>query len=49
MLPRPSAETNHQYWLDATREVHVATAPAFGLIAVRDLYDLSQTSRAGRV
>lgn len=49
MLPPPSAEANHQYWLDATRDVHVATAPVFGLIAVRDLYDLAQTLRAGRL
>jgi hypothetical protein len=39
MLPAPSADTNHRYWLDATRDVHVAMAAACGLIAVRDLYD----------
>lgn len=49
MLPRPSAETNHHYWLGATRDVHVATAPVFGLIAVRELYDRAQTLRAGRL
>ncbi len=49
MLPPPSAETDHKYWLDATRDVHVATSPVFGLIAVRDLYDRVQTMRAGRV
>ena len=49
MFPPPSADTNHRYWLDATRDVHVATAPVFGLIAVRDLYDRAQTLRAGRV
>ena len=49
MLPPPSADTNHRYWLDATRDVHVATSPVFGLIAVRDLYDRAQTLRAGRV
>lgn len=48
LLPRPSAQANHRYWLDATRDVHVATAPVFGLIAVRDLYDRAQTMRAGR-
>jgi hypothetical protein len=49
MLPPSSAETNHRFWLDATREVHVPTAPVFGLIAVRDLYDRAQTLRAGRL
>jgi hypothetical protein len=49
VMPAPSAEANHQHWLDATRDVHVATAPVFGLIAVRDLYDLPQTLRAGRL
>ncbi len=49
MLPPPSAETNHRYWLDATRDVHVATSPVFGLIVVRDLYDRVQTVRAGRM
>lgn len=49
MLPPSSAETNHRYWLDATRDVHVATSPVFGLIAVRDPYDRVQTMRAGRM
>ena len=29
--------------------MHVATAPAFGFISVRDLYDKAQTLRAGRL
>lgn len=49
LLPRPSAEANHQYWLDATRDVHVATAPGFGLIFVDDLYDRARALQAGRV
>lgn len=49
LLPRPSAEANHRYWLDATRDVHVATAPAFGLILVPDLYDRGRSLQAGRV
>lgn len=49
ILPRPSAEKNHEYWLSNTREVQVPTAPVLGLIAVRDLYDREQTLRAGRV
>ncbi|MCC5860168.1 MAG: hypothetical protein JJT90_18605 [Ectothiorhodospiraceae bacterium] len=49
LLPRPSAEANHQYWLNATRDVHVATAPGIGLITVPNLYDRSQSLQAGRV
>lgn len=48
VMPAPSAETNHQYWLDATRDVHVATAQAFGLVLVRKLYDRAASLRAGR-
>ena len=39
----------HKLWLNATQNVQVATAPAFGLIAVRDLYDRAQTMCAGRM
>lgn len=49
MLPASSPEANHGFWLDATRNVHVATAPAFGFITVRNLYDKAQTLRAGRL
>jgi len=48
MLPPPSPETNHRYWLDATRDVHVPTSPLLGLLAVRDLYDRPQALRAGQ-
>ncbi|MCE9682754.1 Acg family FMN-binding oxidoreductase [Halomonas alkalisoli] len=48
MLPRPDAETNHRYWLDATEKVQVPTAPALGLILVDELYDIEQTLAAGR-
>lgn len=49
ILPPMSEETNGKYWLSGTRDVQVATATVFGLIAVRDLYDMSQSIRAGRV
>lgn len=49
LLPPSSADTNSRFWLDATQDVHVATSPAFGVIAVRELYDRAQTMRAGRV
>lgn len=47
MLPPPSAETSHQYWLQATRDVHTGTAAAYGFIAVRDLYDRARALEAG--
>lgn len=49
ILPAPGAEEADRQWLRATREVHVATAPLLGLIAVRDLYDRPATLRAGRL
>ena len=49
VLPPPSAERGHQLWLEATREVHVATAPAFGILAVRNRDDRAHALRAGRL
>jgi len=49
MLPPPSAETNHQQWLDVTRDVHLEKSQVFGLIMVRDLHDQVQNLRAGRL
>ena len=39
----------HRAWLDHTRDVQLATAAAFGLIAVRDLYDAETAFSAGRI
>jgi hypothetical protein len=49
IVPAPSAEQADRQWLDATRDVHVATAPLLGMIAVRDLYDQPTTLEAGRL
>ena len=49
MLPPPSAEESHELWLEATRDVHLKTAPVTGFVAVRDLYDVGQALRAGRL
>lgn len=49
ILPPLSEKTNGKYWLNGTRDVQTATAALFGLIAVRDLYDMSQNLRAGRI
>lgn len=46
--PAPSADTNHRYWLDATRDKQVPSAPVLGLIAVQSLYDRAQAIAAGR-
>jgi hypothetical protein len=48
LLPAPTAERSHSVWLERTR-VQLATAAVVGLIAVRDLYDVEQTLRAGRL
>jgi len=47
ILPAPSPERAHGIWLDRTRDVQLATAPLFGLIVVRDLYDRRQALQAG--
>jgi len=47
ILPAPSPARTHRIWLDQTRDVQLATAGAFGLIAVGDLYDQERALRAG--
>ena len=49
ILPAPSSQKSHEHWRNATANVHLATAQMFGVIGVRDRYDLSQTLRAGRL
>lgn len=48
ILPPPGREAADQYWLDSVRR-QVATAPWFGMLAVRDLYDRRQQIEAGRL
>jgi nitroreductase len=47
ILPAPSADRSHRIWLEQTRDVQLATAPLFGLILVRDLYDSDTAIGAG--
>jgi hypothetical protein len=47
ILPAPSAERAHRIWLEQTRDIQLASAPLFGLIAVKDLYDRAQAVQAG--
>src|SRR5215470_1674956 len=48
-LPPLSVKQTDQYWLTATRETQVATASAFGMIAVRDAKNTQQRVEAGRL
>ena len=49
MLPQQSPEKDDLFWLKTTREVHVATASAFGMLAVRNQDDPSQRMQCGRI
>lgn len=49
MLPPISGDEAHKIWLQTTRDVHLATAPVTGFIAVRGLYDIPTTIDAGRL
>jgi hypothetical protein len=49
ILPPPDHATADRYWLDATRERHVGTAPAFGLLVTPDAYALKNCLTGGRV
>ena len=48
ILPPLSQELNDDAWLQATKEIHVATAATFGIIAVRDAKDPAQRLQGGR-
>ena len=47
--PPLSIEQTDQFWLTATRDTHVATASAFGMIAIRDARSTHQLLEAGRL
>ncbi len=49
MLPRGFAGDPHKAWLEMTRDVHLATAPQFGLIAIPALDDRAALIEAGRL
>ncbi len=49
MLPPLSHKKNDQFWLSSTKDIHTATAMAYGLISVKDSHDNEQRARAGRV
>jgi len=49
ILPPPGSEQADRVWLEATREVHVGTAPVFGLLVARDASDNAQRLEGGRL
>ena len=49
LLPAPSRRRLDAGWLAATEEVHTATAPLFGAVAVRDPRDRPSRLAAGRL
>lgn len=48
LLPDMSAKTSDAYWLAMTRDVQVPTAPALGIVFVRDRLDMAGAIAAGR-
>lgn len=48
LLPEPDSEAAAGYWIASTQR-QLASAPWFGVIAVRDLYDRRQQLEAGRL
>ncbi|GAB6926155.1 hypothetical protein JCM10914A_01380 [Paenibacillus sp. JCM 10914] len=49
MLPNVSHDSANQFWLKSTRQTHVHTAGAYGLITVPDLKNPEDRVKAGRV
>ncbi len=48
LFPAPDPHTGHRMWENATRDVHLATAPLTGIISVKDRYDKAENIKAGR-
>ncbi len=48
VLPPQSQQQNNQFWLKNTRDVHVRTAAAFGLLSVADAADAESQLQVGR-
>lgn len=49
LLPPQSESQSHASWLDTTENTQVATAPVFGMVAIRDIDSRSQQLHAGRL
>jgi len=48
LMPDMSAKWNDAYWLSMTRDVELPTAPALGIVFVRDRLDMPGAIAAGR-
>jgi nitroreductase len=48
LLPDMSAQSSDKYWLGMTRDVQLPTAPALGVLFVRDRLDMGEAIAAGR-
>jgi hypothetical protein len=48
LMPDMSAKSNDAYWLSMTRDVQLPTAPALGIVFVRDRLDMRGAIEAGR-
>jgi hypothetical protein len=49
ILPATSRAAGDSFWLEQTRDVHTATAAAYGIITVPDPSDVAQQLEGGRV
>jgi len=49
VLPAQSRESGDEFWLNATRDVHTATAAAYGIVRVADVGDPAARLDAGRL
>ncbi|MYT03176.1 hypothetical protein GT021_00495 [Streptomyces sp. SID5470] len=49
LLPAQSRKDGDAYWVKATREVHTATAAAYGVITVDDVTDKTAQVNGGRL
>ncbi|MFF1724796.1 Acg family FMN-binding oxidoreductase [Streptomyces sviceus] len=49
LLPAQSRKDGDAYWVKATREVHTATAAAYGVITVNDVMDRTAQVNGGRL
>lgn len=47
LLPTPSVEEADARWIESTRDVHLGTAPAFGILAARETDDLEMRLKCG--
>lgn len=47
MAPPPDSKSINAHWLKQTRDIHLQTAPLFGMISQRNPYDMRETVQTG--